>query len=98
MTMKQTPKSSARRLLPWLISYRDFQRYTYRALRACHRGRVVFFYYRFRGEKGRQLFALSRHPAEESEYTDAGRSFAEGQFVMQDLKVLPSLRRRLREE
>lgn len=98
MTMKQTPKSHTRRLLPWLISYRDFQRYTYRALRACQGGRVVFFYYRFRGEKGRQLFALSRHPAREREYIDAGRKFAEGRFVMQALKELPSLRRRLRAE
>jgi hypothetical protein len=33
-----------RNLLPWLVTQRDLTRYLGRALRACKRGRVLFFF------------------------------------------------------
>lgn len=39
---------NSRRLIPWLVTASDLQRYLGRACTQCARGRVLFFYYAFR--------------------------------------------------
>lgn len=91
--MAKHPKSSISRLIPWLISCRDFQRYIYRAVRACANGRVIFVYYPIDRRKGKQLFALRRYPDMKNEYADACRSFNTGRVVKTKLEDLPPIRR-----
>lgn len=82
-----------RRLIPWLVTFRDLQRYLNRAVRACARGRVIFFYYRIKSGKAEQLFALSPyHPDHDGGLADAGASFAAGRVRTIRLEDLPSIR------
>ena len=47
-----------RPLVPWLVKKRDLQRYLGRALAACAKGRVLFFFHTVKGT--RRLFSLVR--------------------------------------
>ena len=62
MTAKQVTASlsSAHRLLPWLVKERYLRRYLGRALDACDRGRVIFFYHRMvrPQKKGRRILMM----------------------------------------
>lgn len=58
MKLTQTPYMKSY-LLPWLVEGRDLRRYLYRAIRACQKGRVIFFYFRVRKNGPRELLALS---------------------------------------
>lgn len=51
-----------KRLKPWLITQRDLQRYTYRAIDQCRRGRTFLLCHRM-PDGARTLFALA--PAED---------------------------------
>lgn len=56
MASKRPPRNNTP--IPWLVSERDFRRYLGRAVNACMRGRVVFFYHRNRETQQRALLAL----------------------------------------
>lgn len=82
-----------RRLIPWLVKFRDLQRYLYRAAHACHRGRVLFFYYRIKNGKAADLFVLSPyHHDHHRVLADASASFAAGRVKGIRLEDLPAIR------
>lgn len=54
----QPPTPQPRRLVPWLVKQRDLHRYLGRALAACKKGRVLFFFHTVKGT--RRLFSLVR--------------------------------------
>lgn len=83
---------ATRKLIPWLVTGRDFRRYTYRAVRECCRGRAIFFTYRFKNEKQSSLFVLMRYPVPEDERQHASASFAAGHFRKVRLEKLPAIR------
>lgn len=49
-------------LVPWLITLRDLQRYTGRALRECQTGRVPFLWANDCRTRKRMLMAISSYP------------------------------------
>lgn len=81
-----------RRLIPWLVKFRDLQRYLYRAVRACARGRVVFFYYRVKRGEAEQLLMLSPYHDHQRVLADARASLAAGRVRTIRLEDLPSIR------
>lgn len=85
-----------RPLVPWLVTYRDFHRYLYRALNACKHGRVVFFYHRQESRKQKMLIALTPYPDWERTLARARESFAEGRVKKVRLEDQPAIRQAVR--
>jgi len=81
-----------RRPIPWLVKFRDLQRYLYRAVRACARGHVIFFYYRIKRGEAEQLFTLSPYPDHRGVLADARESFGAGRVNKIRLEDLPAIR------
>ena len=75
--------------MPWLFTQRDLQRFTYRALNACKRGRVVFF--RYRHKSGTVLMGLIQLPEHPGAFTAACASFSVGRFRRIRLEDLPRI-------
>lgn len=82
--MKSTCRPS---LVPWLITLRDLQRYTARALDACFRGRVLFFRYHYKTRE--MLMGLFQHPEPPGAFAAACASFSVGRFRRVRLEDLP---------
>ncbi len=79
-------------LIPWLVKYRDLQRYLYRATRACQRGRVIYFYYRARKEGTAYFLALSPFHDSRRILSAARKSLKAGRVRHVRLEDLPPLR------
>ena len=79
--------------IPWLVRLSDFQRYIYRAVRACRGGRVIFIVFKFKGSKQQEFCAMRRFPDHGNEYAEACASFAAGRIKKVRLRNLPAIRR-----
>jgi hypothetical protein len=90
--MELSPMS--RNLLPWLVTQRDLTRYFGRALRACKRGRVLFFLNRPAREPA-MLIALLSYPTYADRLAEAFRSYQSGRFRKMKLENRPDLGRRV---
>lgn len=90
--MRSRSMTPRKHLIPWLVTFRDLQRYLYRAIRACARGRVLFFYFRIKRGKV-ELFTLSPyHHDHHRVLANARAMFAAGQMKMVRLEDLPAIR------
>lgn len=78
--------------IPWLVKPRDLRRYLYRAIRACQKGRVIFFYFPVRKNGPPELLALSPYQNWERILSVAGKSLREGRVRHVRLEDLPPLR------
>jgi len=78
--------------MPWLITERDLLRYTYRALHACDRGRIVFFRHRDQESQTMVLMALVRYPEPPGAMMAASNSFRAGRVKRVRLEDLPAIR------
>ena len=65
-------------LVPWIVKSRDLRRYIGRALDACKKGRIIFFYYGIKDE--RQLFSLCPVRDFEQRIAAARADLARGRF------------------
>lgn len=79
-------------LTPWLVKQRDLRRYLYRAIRACQKGRVIFFYFPVRKNGTPELLALSPYQDWERILSAAGKSLKAGRVRHVRLEDLPPLR------
>ncbi len=79
-------------LTPWLVGLSDFQRYIYRAARACKGGRVIFIAFRSKSAKQQEFCAMRRFPDRGNEYAEACASFAAGRIKRVRLENLPAIR------
>ena len=79
-------------LIPWLVKERDLRRYLNRALRACQRGRVIFFYFQTRKEDNAFLLALSPYHDWRRILSVARKSWKAGRVRHVRLEDLPPLR------
>lgn len=79
-------------LIPWLVKERDLRRYLSRAIRACQRGRVIFFYYQTRKEGTANLLALTPYHEWERILFVARKSLNAGRVRHVRLEDLPPLR------
>lgn len=74
----QPPTLHPRHLTPWLVKQRDLQRYLGRALTACKKGRVIFFFHTLENEK--RLFSLVRLEDHSTLLSAARTDFVRGRF------------------
>jgi hypothetical protein len=76
-------------LIPWLVGHTDLRRYLGRALNECEKGRVIFVYFKPRGQ-GPLILLVSIHSCPEL-IGAAVEAFHAGRFKRVRLEALPRL-------